>query len=187
MSIDERQLEKLIGIAGMLGSDHEGERANAARFATILLRRFGMTWRDLFQKAFAAPQPAPKRPPWATPAGGYRPGMNPFQNMGGGMGRPPPGQQSANTDSAYGEAFRQGWQERAAPKSRTARHFDIRTGEMVELWDVITQAARADHLWNNWERAFIATFVNHGPRCQATPAQWTYVLKLKAKLEREAA
>lgn len=42
----------------MLGSDHEGERANAARLATLELRRLGLTWSQLVERAFNAPAAA---------------------------------------------------------------------------------------------------------------------------------
>ena len=52
----------------MLGSEHEGERATAARLATLELRRLGLTWAQLIDKAFpAAPQP------------GYRPAQESYQ------------------------------------------------------------------------------------------------------------
>jgi hypothetical protein len=38
---------KLAKILGMLGSAYEGERANAAKLASKLLREAGMTWADL--------------------------------------------------------------------------------------------------------------------------------------------
>jgi hypothetical protein len=56
---------KLIGILGMLGSDHDGERANAARMADRLLRQHGLTWGDVL-----APRPQEKMMPlmgtWRT-------------------------------------------------------------------------------------------------------------------------
>lgn len=50
----KRAVQRLIAIAGMLGSDHDGERANAARLATIDLRQLGLTWRELIELAFKA-------------------------------------------------------------------------------------------------------------------------------------
>jgi hypothetical protein len=38
---------KLIKLAGMLGSSFDGERANAARRATDLLREHGTTWSEV--------------------------------------------------------------------------------------------------------------------------------------------
>ena len=39
--------ELLVKALGMLGSDHDGERANAARFAEKQRTQLGMTWDEL--------------------------------------------------------------------------------------------------------------------------------------------
>jgi hypothetical protein len=39
--------QRFIGICGRLGSDHDGERANAAAMATRELRAAGLTWVDV--------------------------------------------------------------------------------------------------------------------------------------------
>lgn len=46
-------MRRLAAIAGMLGSEHEGERANAARLATLELRRLGLTWAQVMERAFS--------------------------------------------------------------------------------------------------------------------------------------
>lgn len=38
---------RLIGVLGMLGSDHVGERASAGLLATRLLKTAGLTWADV--------------------------------------------------------------------------------------------------------------------------------------------
>jgi hypothetical protein len=38
---------KLVKVLGMLGSDHAGERDNAARLATQILKDAGLTWYDV--------------------------------------------------------------------------------------------------------------------------------------------
>jgi hypothetical protein len=38
---------KLVKVLGMLGSDHAGERDNAARLATQILKEAGLTWYDV--------------------------------------------------------------------------------------------------------------------------------------------
>lgn len=43
----ERELSKLIGVLGMLGSDHAGERAAAALQAERIRARLGKQWKDL--------------------------------------------------------------------------------------------------------------------------------------------
>lgn len=39
--------DRLVKLLGLLGSDHDGERANAAAAADRLVRAAGLTWRDL--------------------------------------------------------------------------------------------------------------------------------------------
>ena len=41
---------KLIKVLGMLGSDHAGERDNAAQAATKILRDAGLTWYDVLRE-----------------------------------------------------------------------------------------------------------------------------------------
>ena len=43
----KRELSKLIGVLGMLGSEHPGERASAALQAERLRVKMGKQWRDL--------------------------------------------------------------------------------------------------------------------------------------------
>jgi hypothetical protein len=43
----ERELSKLIGALGMLGSEHAGERASAALLVERLRSKLGKQWRDL--------------------------------------------------------------------------------------------------------------------------------------------
>jgi hypothetical protein len=40
-------LDRLVRILGMLGSEHEGERANAGLLGTRMLRAAGLTWGDV--------------------------------------------------------------------------------------------------------------------------------------------
>lgn len=42
--MDGAALDKFRKICGLLGSDHDGERANAARLATALLKQNGASW-----------------------------------------------------------------------------------------------------------------------------------------------
>lgn len=46
-TIDSRRRELLVKYLGMLGSDHAGERANAAKFAEKQRTELGMTWNEL--------------------------------------------------------------------------------------------------------------------------------------------
>ncbi len=50
---------KLVKICGMLGSDHDGERASAAKLADDMLRALGLTWDAVIApKSLQAPKPA---------------------------------------------------------------------------------------------------------------------------------
>lgn len=55
MSMSPADLTKLAGVLGMLGSDHAGERDNAARLANRLVRGKGLEWADLLAPS-ALPQ-----------------------------------------------------------------------------------------------------------------------------------
>ena len=59
---DARRLAKLCGL---LGSDHDGERASAALMATKLLKMNDMTWSDLVHRAML-PVPVAPEPHWST-------------------------------------------------------------------------------------------------------------------------
>ena len=62
---------KLVGVLGMLGSNHAGERDAAAQLANRMIRGAGLTWGELI----AVPEPGlkyeppPYRPPPAPPLG----------------------------------------------------------------------------------------------------------------------
>jgi hypothetical protein len=58
-------LARLIRILGMLGSDHDGERAAAALAADKLVRGSGWTWWDLLAPSRA---PRPIRSQWKDPS-----------------------------------------------------------------------------------------------------------------------
>ena len=49
--------DRLVKLLGLLGSEHHGERANAAQMASRLLAQCGLTWADVIQ-----PPPAPLPP-----------------------------------------------------------------------------------------------------------------------------
>lgn len=57
---------KLARILGMLGSDHEGERAAAALAAHRLVRRAGASWWSLIEPPVAV-QPIVVRARWVDP------------------------------------------------------------------------------------------------------------------------
>jgi hypothetical protein len=45
--VTPKLIARLAQLCGMFGSDHEGERANAAALADRLLRQLGLTWSDV--------------------------------------------------------------------------------------------------------------------------------------------
>ena len=45
--LNPRAADHLTKLAGMFGSAHDGERANAAKLADDFVRRLGLTWRDV--------------------------------------------------------------------------------------------------------------------------------------------
>jgi hypothetical protein len=45
--LDPSAADRLVKLLGMLGSHHDGERANAARLADALVRERGLRWRDV--------------------------------------------------------------------------------------------------------------------------------------------
>ena len=53
--------QRLAKLAGMIGSDHDGEALNAARAATRLLASNGLTWCEALAAPHAAPRPRQPR------------------------------------------------------------------------------------------------------------------------------
>lgn len=67
-ALDPGLASRLAKVCGLLGSDHDGERAAAAWQATKLLRNAGLTWSDVIGPALSAPQPSPScAPPSSRP------------------------------------------------------------------------------------------------------------------------
>jgi hypothetical protein len=54
--IQAKDMERLSRVCGMLGSDYEGERANAAAAATRILRGAGWCWSDVIERAMRSEQ-----------------------------------------------------------------------------------------------------------------------------------
>ena len=59
--------DRLVKLCGLLGSEHPGERANAAAMASRLLLDCGLTWADVVLPPPAAPAPNRRAAP-ATPS-----------------------------------------------------------------------------------------------------------------------
>lgn len=68
--VDPKAATRLGKLCGLLGSDHEGERSNAAALATRELRALGMSWQELVARAFPRCIQAPAHA--AAPASGDR-------------------------------------------------------------------------------------------------------------------
>ncbi len=66
-SLSPRDLTRLVGVLGMLGSDHVGERAAAALAASRMVRNAGLTWGELLQPRLDGPGPPPPPPPPPPP------------------------------------------------------------------------------------------------------------------------
>ena len=60
--LDPSVVARLSKIAGLLGSDHDGERSTAAWHATKLLQAHGLCWADVFAPALPPPQPSLRAP-----------------------------------------------------------------------------------------------------------------------------
>jgi hypothetical protein len=45
--VNKKLITRLVRLCGMFGSDHIGERANAAAMADHLVRQMGLTWPDV--------------------------------------------------------------------------------------------------------------------------------------------
>jgi hypothetical protein len=59
MSAAELDRDRLARVLGMLGSDHAGERANAAAAADRLVRGNGLTWSEVLEPQAPPAPPAP--------------------------------------------------------------------------------------------------------------------------------
>lgn len=56
MPLSPAERQRLVGILGRLGSDHDGERAAAGLLATRMLRAAGLGWDDLILTGAATRQ-----------------------------------------------------------------------------------------------------------------------------------
>ena len=76
-------LGKLARICGMLGSEHDGERAAAALQADRLVRGAGTTWEALLAPSVAAPRQSEARRPRVFSPGellaNYGPALTPWE------------------------------------------------------------------------------------------------------------
>ncbi len=150
VSSTDGQWRRLAALAGMLGSEHDGERANAARLATQELRRLGLTWSELIARAFSLVKVKPQAKP---KDGDYWAQQNEFQ-----------------------------WEEEARKPRQSPGQRSSRRGN-INLWDWVVQANQRREQLSNWDVRFVQTFLDIGPKCQATEAQWRQVERISEKLE----
>ena len=61
-------IDRFLKLLGMFGSDHDGERANAAGLATKMLRDAGLTWVEFIDRLITPPPetiaPQPQHTAW---------------------------------------------------------------------------------------------------------------------------
>jgi hypothetical protein len=166
-------VKRLSAIAGMLGSDHDGERANAARLATIELRRLGLTWAELIARAFTRPKPEPRKPepPPRNPYGPYG-YQNGFQE----------GWEPRQRPDWMQEAQRRRQEQEASQRPNPGQRWHERDGYRV--WDIICAAELRWHSDDliQWDKNFLTTFKNYGPTARATAAQWDQLIRIAKKL-----
>ncbi len=58
LALPDPDTDRLNKLTGLLASEFDGERANAARMATRLLRQHNLTWADLVHAATRQPEHA---------------------------------------------------------------------------------------------------------------------------------
>jgi hypothetical protein len=140
----ERQ--RLVALLGMLGSDHAGERDNAAKLAEKFRRQYGLTWADLLNLQ-AAPAPEPPKPPPPRP----EPQPDPFPQAvqrfhAAGRAAYPDWQKHNGTVSCLGKIRRLVGRPHGAVKTPTGatRAAILRPQNRLALWRVAVRY-RAHH------------------------------------------
>jgi hypothetical protein len=58
-ALEQGDRDRLVKLLGLLGSDNDGERSNAARMAYLQIRRLGVSWDEVLR-----PPALPNRPLW---------------------------------------------------------------------------------------------------------------------------
>jgi hypothetical protein len=66
MALSPSERARLIALLGLLGSEHDGERASAAAFASRFVRERRLTWHDVVLPNAAAPVTPPQPASWRT-------------------------------------------------------------------------------------------------------------------------
>ena len=150
--------EKLIKIAGLLGSEHAGERANAAWAASEMLKAAGYGWEDILRAAFNAqqpPKPAPRTTPYNTAYSGSRSDM--YADV---------------RDASNADRY---WKQR----KENPRHKVMGGIKAAHVLSALHQVPRG---LTDWDKTFISDLIRK--RCDVlgmTERQWQIVLELAAK------
>lgn len=157
---------RMVKFCGMLGSEHEGERANAAKMATSLLRGAGLTWEQYLVKIH---QPAPDSRRLVEAerlVAFYRSALA--------------------TEQARTSRLSQDLEQaKKQPREAQARA-PIPTDRTTERWgmtctDIIAKIEFRDvhkMLLTDWERSFLASLL---PRGGLTERQWWVIEKMALK------
>lgn len=66
IALPDSQRERLAKLCGLLASEHEGERANAAAQASKIIADTGITWRGIVEAAFTSTAPTIIKMPQAS-------------------------------------------------------------------------------------------------------------------------
>jgi hypothetical protein len=69
--LPQEAADRLTKLLGMLGSEHDGERATAAAKANAFVRAMGLTWRDIISPPLA-PDHAPRIRSWRANDSNWR-------------------------------------------------------------------------------------------------------------------
>ena len=148
-------IERLARIAGMLGSEHEGERATAAQMASATLKAMGLTWSEVIRRGLSAAA-SPQAHQGHAPANET---------------------QAPNSDQGYSQS----WGHQARRDDRGAREWRVRTRERngVPAWKWVNELLKHEGRLSDWDRQFLQCLRDMGKMTRKnlilTTAQWRYV------------
>ena len=163
MKLDTIRMAKFCG---MLGSEHDGERANAAKMATSLLLGAGMTWSQFLAQKGHQPADTRRLAEAERMVAFYRAALE---------------LERARTTRLCEDL------ERAKKQTRELQvQAPIPTDRTTERWgmkisDIMAKIQYADvhkMMLTDWERSFLASLV---PRSGLTERQWWVIEKMALK------
>ena len=159
---DTITVERLARIAGMLGSEHEGERATAAQIASDMLKAMGLTWSEVINRGLGA----------ATSRQAHQ-GHAPANET-----------QAPSSNRGYSES----WGHQARRDDRGARERRARTGERngVPAWKWVDELSKHEGRLGGWDRQFLQCLRGLGKRAPKdlvlTTAQWGCVESIAERI-----